>query len=122
MLRRERIKLPFSVDYIVSVAAHETGGFKSHLFRKCRNLFGMRPAHKRYDYAKSIENNYNCYKGYRYSIADFIYLIEGYPEIRQGYITGISGLVSAMNRHGYFTASYKQYLSGVSHWYRKLWT
>ena len=108
------------VDYMVAVSLHETGGLTSHLFRHCRNLFGMRPAQKRKDYGKSVENNYNCYQGFGSSIQDYIDLVKSYPETRAGYITGLSGLVSAMNRHGYFTDTFKRYFFSVSQWYRRL--
>lgn len=50
-------------------AFHETGGFHSHIYRVCSNMFGMKAPNSRRLYCK-IQNGYACYSSYGLSILD----------------------------------------------------
>lgn len=62
-------KVPTKVIY--AQAWHETGGFKSKIFRENKNLFGMRQAKKRKNLATGELHSHATYRGYKDSIRDY---------------------------------------------------
>lgn len=60
-----------STSVIYAQAVHETGDFKSKIFRENNNLFGMRQAKVRKNYATGTKSGHATFKTHNDSIRDY---------------------------------------------------
>jgi len=103
---------------ITSVAAWETGNFKSRLYNEANNCFGMhRPKTWASTSVDVTSNGYAVYDNFLDSVTDFVRWCDRFilgvhqDPIRQ---------VEAMKQNGYFTAPLMDYKKGVLFYYNKL--
>jgi len=103
---------------ITSVAAWETGNFKSRLYNEANNCFGMhRPKTWVSTSVDVTSNGYAVYNNFLDSVTDFVRWCDRF-------ILGVhkdpAAQVEAMKQNGYFTAPLQDYKKGVLFYYNKL--
>lgn len=120
---------------IIAQAQHETGNFKSPVFKQLKNAFGMRLATRRPTTAlgKKTTKGGNSYYAYYRSVADslqdlFLYLDDfGFPKantwdevkvITKG-MDPVTYYVNFISANGYFEDNYWNYLRNVQYYYKK---
>lgn len=107
--------------FVVSQAAHETGGFVSPVFLKNNNAFGMKYAGQ--ELATGKKNGYANYESVESSTLDvvkWIYKHYGFFLMTIAPINTLSEYVSFLKRNNYFEAPESEYLKGCEHWYKKI--
>ena len=106
------------IPFIVSVSAFETGGFKSPVLRKNKNLFGMRLPVKRPTVAIGEKGGYSNYASFRNSVEDF-YIWADYTEMPN--VTSLKQFVREMKKRKYFEADFEHYYNGCLTWFNILY-
>jgi hypothetical protein len=100
--------------FLVSQAKWETGNYKSSLFLRANNLFGMRPASKRkYSRKENITNNYADYYNIIQSAYDRYLYDKDFNFNKNSNIT-LYIWNENLKEQGYYTASKIEYLAGLS--------
>ena len=103
---------------ITSVAAWETGNFKSTLYVTSNNCFGMhKPKTWKSRCVATTDSGYCVYNNFIDSVYDYV-------DWCNRYILGVhkdpNSQVEAMKQNGYFTAPLQEYKKGVLFYYNKL--
>lgn len=94
---------------IVAIAYHETGGFKSSLWKRARNGFGMKVAYGWKQHGNGVTNGYVSYFTAWSSVRDYFIWCE-----RNNLIYASNYLwISQMKMHGYFEDTVSNYYNGV---------
>ena len=103
--------------YICAQAAHETGDFKSKIFRLNNNLFGMKVPKIRKTTALYESNGHAVYENPESSVQDFIiyWKAQNYPMD----FNSPDLFVEAIHKRGYFEADIREYKKGVNFFYNK---
>lgn len=107
--------------FVICQAAHETGGFKSNIFLRNNNAFGMKYAGQKN--ADGEARGYALYKSLYYSVAD---LVEWIRKRRTGIMEIVAPIkdlpryVSFLKNNNYFEDSEETYLKGCEYWYNKI--
>lgn len=105
-----------------SIAAHETGDFKSDLFKRANNCFGMRVPKDRRWFGIGETNGYSKYANIRMSFRDYyewcvVNKIDwGYwqkPDNTFDLYATIEGWTAQMKMRKYYEASFEDYTAGV---------
>lgn len=111
---------PSLVPFIVSVAAHETGGFRSPVLHRNRNLFGMRLAeHRPTEATGDVDaDSYANYRRLEDSVTDF-YLWMDYTDFP--WVPDLREFIKQMKARNYFQADELKYYRAVAAWYDKLY-
>lgn len=100
--------------YLVAQSKWETGNYKSSLFLRANNLFGMRPATKRkHSRKKNITNNYADYYNILQSCYDR-YLYDKDFSFNKNSDTSLYIWNETLKNQKYYTASQIEYLAGLS--------
>jgi hypothetical protein len=117
---RQGVSLDWRIIY--SIAAHETGYFKSSLYNRTNNCFGMRVPRLRPWYGIGEDNNYSVYSSTWTSVKDYFAWVK-YVGIELPVDTTFMSVleiwVYQMKTRNYFEASLQGYTSGVKAAYSK---
>lgn len=107
-----------TAKYIVAVSAFETGNWKSEIYRKNHNLFGMKLPKIRKTTATGENLGHATYNNNSNSIVDFVHYMRyfDYPV----WYNDLYGFILYMKSKGYFEADFNDYYTGVQGRYRKL--
>lgn len=97
---------------MTAIAAHETGNFKSDIYIKNHNAFGMKMPTKRKTIAVKELNGYAYYNSIEDSIRDWLLWWE-YHNIDPGSFKNVTEIVNAMKEKQYFEASLTGYRKAV---------
>ena len=99
--------------FIAAQAAFETANFTSQIFQDNNNYFGMKFAGQ--INATGEKNGFAYYKNLSDSVNDFLIY---YDKMQyKKYYPTLDEYIAALALNTYYTAPYKQYLSGVKHYY-----
>lgn len=103
--------------FVVAQSAHETGGWKSAIFRLNHNLFGMKLPKKRKTTAIGEKQGHAIYRSIEQSIEDFILYLrsQGYPLD----CVSVGEYCNILVKKGYFEAPVSEYLEGLERNYKK---
>lgn len=109
------------LDWIVAQSQHETANWKSPLFEKNNNLFGMKVPTKRKYYGTGgtqapdggLYANYNSWSD---SAKDYLEWLR-YNKFPTG-LKSVEDFVKQLKLNNYFGDSYENYLAGVKNWLR----
>lgn len=107
-----------TAKYIAAVSAFETGDWKSEIYRKNHNLFGMKLAKTRNTTAIGENLGHAQFQNNANSITDFVYYMRyfDYPV----WYNDLYEFILTMKSKGYFEADFNHYYTGVQSKYRKL--
>lgn len=98
--------------YITAQAGHETGDFKSKIYKQNHNCFGMKLALVRQTTAIGEKYGHAVYKSVESCVEDFKIYYKGFK-----YLTVYSSLkayIEAIKKRGYFEADLTEYYNGCS--------
>lgn len=108
--------------FALAQAAHETGGFTSHIFKANNNAFGMKYAGQ--VNAQTEKNGYAYYVTLNHSVADFV---AWYTRHRAAslfslplFITTLPNYVKFLKNNNYFEAKESEYLNGCQFFYNQI--
>lgn len=98
--------------YIAAVSRHETGNYSSAVFRRSKNMFGMKFPRLRQTLAVDEDaSGYAVYSSAANSVRDMVLYLEShaYPHS----FPSARDLVVEMKRKKYFEADLSEYIEGV---------
>lgn len=101
--------------WIEAMAKHETGNFKSRIFRELNNAFGMKNAVRRPQLGRQAAGEeFRRYKDIDESVRDLIVYLDfvRFPKN----LDTIDMFVRNLKKRKYFEDSYFNYLNGVKSW------
>jgi len=106
------------VKMVTAQAMHETGNFKSRLYREQNNMFGMRHPTIRDTKSIGMLNDYANFADLDDSVRDLVlYWKEfNYPLKYKD----VAAYVKQLKSHGYFTAGYVPYFNAVRSHYNRV--
>lgn len=110
---------------LVAQALHETGGFKSKLFKENNNLFGMKEAVKRPETADGTKNGHAFYSSWQESAEDLLLWLK-YTGAFSTFGNGLKNLPSAekyalwLKSKGYYEDTFINYQNGLNSWWKKI--
>ncbi|CAO4846760.1 MAG: hypothetical protein FADNKDHG_01464 [Holosporales bacterium] len=96
------------VRFLYAQASQETGSFKSDLYKRSNNMFGMRvPSKRKYYGVKKPNNNYAFYVTPMHSILDVIEWYKMYPtfDFKSMKLVNVIDVVNWLSSKGYFTGN-----------------
>jgi len=99
--------------FIIAQAKHESNNFKSPLYLRSNNMFGMTNASERNQLGKEVANDqYRHYKSDVESAKDLLLYFEyfNFPQKTPNLV----GYVNQLKDNGYFTSSYDNYYNGLA--------
>lgn len=108
---------------IVAQSAHETAGFTSLIFRQNNNAFGMKYVGQ--SQALGEKNGYANYSSLANSVADLVRWIQAKRSPLINLLAPIkttSEYVSFLKAYNYFEDDINNYLNGVNHWFKQLYS
>lgn len=110
------------ITFLYAQAQQETGNFKSDLFKRAKNMFGMRVPSKRKWWGNGETNNYSSYATYMHSILDVIswyeYNYKNWEQLKEVFdLSNVKTFVNGINMKGYFTGSPVVYGANVYKYY-----
>lgn len=113
----QQYKLPATaIPLAILQAAHESGGFNSHLFIQANNASGIK-ANKHFGFNSGIKSpegdNYAGYDSLNDWAMDFIRILN-----KDGVLTAksIDEYANGLKAHGYFTAPLEEYKAALKKW------
>lgn len=105
--------------YISAMARHETGNFKSRLFREGNNMFGMKKAYQRKQvgaqwFAASDGGHYMKYESPAQSLEDLLLWMDArrFPQE----VKDARQFVEELKKRNYFGDTVENYFKGVNYW------
>jgi len=127
---------PSNARLLIAQSAHETNGWKSDIYIKNHNLFGMKMPHVRQTTAVKALNGYAYYNTIEDSAADMLFwlayehydyskdVMPNLPSLEPNRTTfidqSINMFVTFLKDKGYFTDTISNYYNGVKFWYHKI--
>ncbi len=106
---------PKQARFITAQAGHETGNFKSRLFKENNNMFGMKNASLRPNKQSGVKNGYGYYTNLENNIKDFALYYDYFLYKRE--YESIESYIKALKEKGYFTAPIAEYTNGAKWFY-----
>jgi len=103
--------------YITAQAGHETGDFKSRIFKENNNCFGMKLARVRKTTATGEKYGHATYTDLKSCIDDFYLYYNGFKYLKQ--YASLKEYIAAIKKRGYFEASEIEYLNGCNHFMKE---
>lgn len=105
---------------IVAQAKHETGNFKSAVFKRDNNLFGMNHPVKRETVSRGKDSvGYAVYDSWQDSVEDLVLWFNAKEMPKEGF-EDVRGYVAYIKSKGYFTDSFTNYYAGVQRFFNTL--
>lgn len=105
---------PRQAMFITAQAGHETGDFKSRIFKENNNCFGMKRALVRKTTSVGEKYGHAVYKTLIDCIEDFRLYYLSFKYLQQ--YNSLKEYISAIKKRGYFEASESEYLKGCNYY------
>ncbi len=98
--------------YVIAQSKHETNNYRSNVFDKYNNLFGMKNASFRMQYGKNVDStDYRVYVSSAQSIKDLLLYFDyvGFPKSVQS----VDQYVQELKHRDYFEDDFFNYRNGL---------
>jgi len=107
-----------NIDIIVAQAKHETANFKSAVFRRNNNAFGMRPAYvrRKEQMGDTDSDGYANYSSIEQSVDDLLLWFQYNGITLKSIYYSPESYARVLKLHKYFEADLNEYSKGVARW------
>lgn len=106
----------FEIDHLSTLigkqAYHETGGFKSAIYKDNRNLFGMKASTR--DYDKGTLHGHAVFTSYDDSIRDLLAYMAARKGGIEGFVLDVHGYAKHLKELAYYEDSVENYERGMN--------